>query len=113
MLAKKTLFIALFVVITSSFTWSDWEDRKGPPPTVYLSQLLENPESWLDIPVKIPLRFSDIRQIYTPFLPVLIVIIFLTFLRGISTLLSGKKKVFLMIIHFFMLQKMQKNSKLF
>ncbi|WP_372370379.1 hypothetical protein [Candidatus Uabimicrobium sp. HlEnr_7] len=67
MLNKKFICIALITFILSVSAVCDWEDRKGAPPVVYLSQIMENPESWLDVPVRIPLRFSSIRDIYTAY----------------------------------------------
>lgn len=67
MLNKKIICIALITFILSVSVVCDWEDRKGAPPVVYLSQILENPESWLDVPVRIPLRYSGPRDIFTAY----------------------------------------------
>jgi len=67
MLNKKLICIALITFILSVSVVCDWEDRKGAPPVVYLSQILENPESWLDVPVRVPLRYSGPRDIFTAY----------------------------------------------
>ena len=67
MLNKNLICIALITFILSVSAVCDWEDRKGAPPVVYLSQIMENPESWLDVPVRIPLRFAGHRDIFTAY----------------------------------------------
>jgi tetratricopeptide (TPR) repeat protein len=58
------LFLILLCV---SPVYAEWADRFTPPHVTYLSDIIKNPHVWLDIPVRIPLRFNHLGNIYTPF----------------------------------------------
>jgi len=62
-------FLAIFVILTvfAGCLHADWEDRFGQSKVIYLSDILEDPDSWFEVVVRIPLRFEGIRNVYTPF----------------------------------------------
>lgn len=59
------LCLALFMGLT--LVSAEWKDVFGPPHDVTLAEILENPTAWLDIPVRMQVRFSRFGKIYNPF----------------------------------------------
>ena len=57
--------ILLFCLLPMSY--GEWKDRFTPAKEVSLEELLEKPDSWLDIPIQIPLRFAWISDVYVPY----------------------------------------------
>lgn len=59
--------LCLLAVLLASPVYAEWTDRFTPPHVAYLSDILKNPQAWQDIPVRIPVRFNHVGNIYTPF----------------------------------------------
>lgn len=59
------LFLPLFLLV--AMVHADWSDRFALAKEVSLTELIEKPDSWIGIPVRIPLRFAWISDIYVPY----------------------------------------------
>ncbi len=55
------------IIFLAQFSYGEWPDRFGGAKQVNLKDLLEKPESWLNIPVQIPVRFAWLSEVYVPF----------------------------------------------
>jgi len=64
---KLYCVVILSILMLSVSTQAEWNDRFTPAKITYLSDILNSPQCWLDVPVRIPLRFSRIGNIYNPF----------------------------------------------
>ncbi len=68
MIRKKHIFIICVVIaLLLPLVQGDWKDKFGGHQVVYLHEIQKNPESWLGVPVKIPLRFQSVRAVFNPF----------------------------------------------
>lgn len=65
--SKKHFLLLIIAIFCVAPVYADWADRFDGHKLVYLSEILENPESWREIPVRIPLRFQAIRDTFNPF----------------------------------------------
>ncbi|NUM34192.1 MAG: hypothetical protein HUU50_06595 [Candidatus Brocadiae bacterium] len=63
---KAEILLALFWLINIGI-FADWTDRFAIAREVSLSELLEKPEAWLGVPVRIPIRFFEPSDVYVPY----------------------------------------------
>lgn len=66
-LVARTLLYVFLLLPCAGNLCAEWEDRFGPPVEVPFSAILENPETWIDVPVRFQVRFSRLSTVYTPF----------------------------------------------
>ena len=64
---KKAKFFLIIVLLINIASYAEWADRFGSAKEVSLSELLEKPEAWLNVPVRIPLRFFEASDFYVPY----------------------------------------------
>lgn len=65
---KKLYSVLIIGLLLFTYTaQADWQDRFTPARLVPLSEILNSPQAWLDIPVRIPIRFSRIGTCYNHF----------------------------------------------
>ena len=68
---RKQFWGKLFILLALTFALFAFqpqaEETPVTPQLVYLSDILKNPSHWLGIPVRVPLRFSRLSNVYTPF----------------------------------------------
>lgn len=65
--SRKYLCLLALCLVLGTVVSAEWRDRFGPPRETTLSEILSAPDMWLDIPVKIHLRFARLEQVYNPF----------------------------------------------
>ena len=68
--SRQLIFFVTLVLITllaAPSSYASWSDRFGPPKIVSLEEILAKPSAWLGTPVRIPVRFAWISDLYVPY----------------------------------------------
>ncbi len=63
---KVKIFLA-FIWLINIGIYADWADRFSSATEVTLSEILEKPETWIGVPVRIPIRFFEPGDVYIPY----------------------------------------------
>jgi len=63
----KILFFCMTIFLLFSQVYAEWQDRLGPAKQVNLNEILRHPETWMNVPVEIPVRFAWLSDVYIPF----------------------------------------------
>ena len=111
--SKTCLFLIVICIFLSFQTQADWKDRFAPAKVVTLSQVKENPATWLNIPVRMTLRFNRVGNIYNPFFTLFTSAHYINFSAWGTEEHIWKKKVFYKPYSFFYIHKENPEYKTF